>query len=74
MRFQSATAAGKNDETSGPGNYQPENANLDEKPVNFRTCFVSSEPRFKTSSNLCPGTGTYGSEDNTGSIVLQRHH
>ena len=74
MRFQAASAAGENDETPGPGNYRPENVNLDKKPVNFRTCFVSSERRFKPSSTLSPGPGTYDSDDNTGSMLKRSYN
>ena len=74
MRFQAASAPGENDETPGPGNYRPENVNLDKKPVNFRTCFVSSERRFKPSSTLSPGPGTYGSDDNTGSMLKRSYN
>ena len=60
----------KNVRSPGPGAYTPRKT--DHRPLVNRTCFISKESRFKGSTTLTPGPGTYANEDS--SSMLKRSY
>ena len=61
----------KNVRSPGPGAYTPRKT--DHRPLVNRTCMISKESRFKGSTTLTPGPGTYANED-SGSMLKRSYN